>query len=48
MAGEIIKVSSAWVSVASALSLAAGTYVQASASTLETLLAATEEDLPRV
>lgn len=46
MAGELIKVSSAWTSAASALSLTAGTYVQVNASTIETLLGATEEDYP--
>lgn len=48
MSGEIIRVigTSGWVQVGAGLSLTAGTFVQASASTIATLLAAVEQDYP--
>ena len=48
MSGESVRVdgTSGWVSVGTGLSLTAGTFVQASSSTIATLLATTEEDYP--
>ena len=48
MSGELIRVDgvSGWVQVGAGLSLTAGTFVQASGSTIATLLAAVEEDYP--
>ena len=48
MSGELVRVDgvSGWVQVGAGLSLTAGTFVQASASTIGTLLAAVEEDYP--
>ena len=48
MSGEMIRVDggSGWVQVGAGLSLTAGTFVQASASTIAALLAAAEEDYP--